>query len=164
MQHYTFESSNLGEVTFFVDGRYKDGRVNAADFTVSIEGTGQTEEFDEVPYGSADEMFEWLSGQGVEFASPRSLLFNLGVVEDVMIERCSTVDKELDYCASLTDEDVRLLVSVLPIDPTFKDERSGSVKAEAEGLDALCSDAIGASSAKGCADGPDAERQQEDQR
>lgn len=136
---YTFASSNMGDITIRVDGRWKDGRENGADLTVWISGTGEEREFDEVYYGSADEIFGWLVDRGVEFSSPRSFYFNLMYVEEVMIDRSMSEAQALDRIAGLSDERVALGVARCCFDPAFAPRPASAVdralerEAKAEG-------------------------------
>lgn len=108
-------------------------------------------------------MFEWLDDRGVEFSSPRSLLFNVLCVDEVMIDRGMTEEQALDHVASLSAEEVDTYVSHLGFEPTFatskREDPEVGTAARADSLDARCADARAASSAKAGATGP--ERQQE---
>lgn len=107
MKEYTFASANMGDVTFSVCGEYVDG---CKDLAVTVENPGGTElyrEFDEIDGGGADEVFEWLVSEGVEFESLRSMCFNSNVVASVLLDGDSTVERELDKAANWTEGELK---------------------------------------------------------
>ena len=95
---YKFETANMGTVELSIVGEYTDG---TKDVDAFIEGNGARKVFNETD--DANEVFEWLIAEGVEFESDKTMWFNVHYLASVMIDGDATRDDLLHEVAKHDD-------------------------------------------------------------
>lgn len=101
MQNYSFVTADNNTCCFTVCGEYADGT-----FDVAVSCAGYSREWEQVDGASADEMFADLLANGIRFESKRSLVANVYIVWECLLDGCGTVPAIIGRVEAMSDDEI----------------------------------------------------------